>query len=272
MRFLKIARRPAAYSERFYAARPELAPLAYDEQFAAYCADFFGQVDSWSYYMKRAGIDATDIIGGVEPLDRAWWRKYRDAAPFPAAGIFEEQIRQHSPDVLFLEAIESFSPKEIESFRRVIGKTSIIAGMTGTDLRSNPALMAVDVVFSCMKGLVAFLAAAGRQAAFLPHSFDPRILANFPNPASRTDEVHFVGNFMTGSHMHDFRLQVVKRLVAEHGLKIYSSYDTSLPRAVARYARRSGLLCRADGQSCARWRNCPAPLEAGKLAAPCSTR
>lgn len=236
MRFLKITRRPIPYITGFYAARPGLETADYATQFAAHCSDFYGLADSWAQALRAQGVDATGLICGTEPLDRAWWQQHRSGRPFDADQVLTEQLKEYRPDVLFLEGIDVFPATEIAHFRTVLPPDSFICGLTGTDLRANPALYVLDAVFSCMKGLVHDLHKMGKRAYFLPHGFEAGVLEHFPDPPVITEPANITGSFISGSHMHNFRIQVAERLIADHGISIYSNYEKSWAKTFARYA------------------------------------
>lgn len=237
MLFLKIARRPAWYSQSFYTRDAGLSEQDYTEQFSKICGDFFGPVDTWSTVLNAKGLEAVDLIGGIHALDKAWLMSHDQPTALSGFDVLKAQIKFYDPDVLFLEGIEVFSDKEIEAFRSIIRKSAKICGLTGTDIRSKAALYSLDAVFSCMKGLVFDLNNRGTSAFFLPHSFDPRILEHFPEQKSERETVNMIGNFVSGSHMHDFRVSVAEQLIRDHGMKVYSNYEKNKLRALSRYSK-----------------------------------
>jgi spore maturation protein CgeB len=243
MKFLKIARRPAWYSDALYAGAPEMMSASFDNQFRWYCGDFFGPADTWQTYLPNDGLDARDLICGVGPMDKAWWAEF-GSGPM-SNSIIPVQIKHYKPELLFLEGIESFTNAEIDAFRDVLPLGTPVAGLTGTDIRTNPSLRAVDIVFTCMKELASEIKSEGGAAYFLPHSFDPRILAQFPNQRVIVEPINFIGNLVSGNHMHDERRKTVEAVAAGCSLSVYSNLERNLGRALGRYAMASGAYALA---------------------------
>lgn len=237
LRFLKLARRPAWYSNDFYRKNSDLAGEAYPLQFSRFCGDFFGPVDTWSVVLTKMGIEAVDLICGVPELDAAWVKAHDQSPGLSQLELLKVQIKFYDPDVLFLEGIEVFSQEEIEAFRSYIKPSAKVCGLTGTDIRSKPTLYQLDAVFSCMKGLVSDLNSQNKAAYFLPHSFDPRILKQFADKPQPTEPVNMIGNFVSGSHMHDFRVAVAEQLIADHNMVIYSNYEKHIHKAFLRFSK-----------------------------------
>ncbi len=226
MKFVKIARRPAFYSRQLYAKSSDAALLPYSEQKDWYCSDFFGPVDTWETYLPEAGYDATDIINGVPELDAAWYRENEGAYLSEPMAVLAAQLKSLRPDILFLEAIESFTNVEIEVIRSWLPDLKLLAGMTGTDIRTNPALYAVDAVFTCMPQLVEELKNQGKPAYYLPHSFDPRVLKKIDVKREIDEDIVFLGNIIPGAHLHDYRREVLETIANFQPCTIYSDQNT----------------------------------------------
>jgi len=240
MRLLKIARRPAAYWQALYAETPEAARLDFAAQKRRLCADFYGPVDIWETYLCRAGHDATDLLTGIAPLDAAWRNETGSTAEGFALTL--EQVAAHGPDVLVLEAIQSWSVAEIEALREKLPRGGVVLGVTGTDIRHLPQLRMVDCVMTCMKGLVADLAREGRNAVLLPWWFDRRVLDALGPRAGALRPLTFVGGLDPGPHMHDDRLRLLRRLAGTVEIDIHAPVETRLTRILARYLPTSAAF------------------------------
>jgi spore maturation protein CgeB len=240
MRLLKIAKRPQRYWATVYAQNPGLDTSVETVQRAAFCSDFYGPVDSWEYWLRRTGVDAHDVFLGITPMDTAWWRENGSGAQPAAFDLVIERIRRLAPDVLVLEGLEGFSKTEVARLRTASPTIKVVAGLTGIELLHNPVIGTVDVILSCMKGQVATLKNAGKQAVVLAHAFDPRILQALGVSDGPAETINFVGNVVSGSHMHDERRRALEALIVKAGLVIYTDVEALTSIDVLRQARLSG--------------------------------
>jgi len=247
MRVVKLCKRPQRYWKAFYADRPGLDAADAASQRAALCADFFGPVDSWESSLRNLGVDAHDIFAGIAPMDAAWWREYGAGAQPAPLGVASERIGRLAPDVIIIEGLEGFTPAEVATLRAASPTIRLVAGITGIELMHNRVLGAVDLVLSCMKGQVAALCERGQQAVVLPHAFDPRILGRLGPRRAPQDAINFVGNVVSGSHMHDERRRALEALVTTVGLAVYTDVQALNSSDFKRQAKLQAAYWSAHG-------------------------
>ncbi|MCK7527363.1 MAG: hypothetical protein MZV64_62045 [Ignavibacteriales bacterium] len=78
------------------------------------------------------------------------------------------------------------------------------------------SLAACDFVFSCSEHFLAQLKSAGIKCYRLNHAFELSLLTqineknNYPN-----NDFLFVGSFFPGSELHDMRMKIIEKLLAE---------------------------------------------------------
>ncbi|MBL6939870.1 MAG: glycosyltransferase [Alphaproteobacteria bacterium] len=237
MRIVKIARRAKSYWTQLYASWPGAVDLPYKEQKAWFCSDFFGPVDIWETYLRKAGHDATDIISGIDPLDAAWTREH--GSNETGFELLLRQVKALDPEVVVLEAIQSFTLKEIGTLRDQLPKMRALIGVTGYDLRNQPELAAVDVVLTCMPNQVEFVRSAGGKSVLFPWWFDPRILERLPQERTVNYNLSFIGSLDPGPHIHDDRVAFLKRLSAEVDMTIFAAVEKRLWPLALRFASTS---------------------------------
>jgi hypothetical protein len=236
MRIAKIARRPEGYWRARYAADPSAADLPHDAQRAWLFADFFGPVDTWERHLRAAGHDAHDVLCGIGPLDRAWLAERGGGEP--DAALFLRRVRELSPEVVILEAIQSWTADEIQAFRGIPGVRAVV-GVTGTDIRHLRQLRLVDAVMTCMPDLVDDLRAGGGRAVLLPWWFDRRVLDALPEPRTVDAELTFVGSLDPGPHMHDERLSLLRAVARAVPIRVHSNLVADPAAVAARFAATS---------------------------------
>jgi hypothetical protein len=134
MRIVRLMHFSNEYVRRRYAADPRLAELPYEDQKRRIFSDFFGFADSWEYWLRRAGIEATDVPLGIAPLDAAFEREHgcSEAGTDLAAAI--AVLRHYVPDVLFLSSIEYWTSKRVAILRAAVPSIRAVLGMAGVDI------------------------------------------------------------------------------------------------------------------------------------------
>src|SRR5215470_15052599 len=113
MRIVRLMHFSNEYVRLRYGADPELNRLPYEQQKRRIFADFYSFADSWEYWLRRAGIDATDVPLGIAPLDAAFEREYGSVAGGADLAAPIAVLRRLAPDVLFLSSIEYWTAERI---------------------------------------------------------------------------------------------------------------------------------------------------------------
>jgi spore maturation protein CgeB len=240
MRIVRLVTYPRAYIRQLYERRPALADLDWAEQAHAVFSDFFSMADSWGYWLRRAGIDALDVLCGVPALDAAYRRQFPDAVgSTDPVGAVAAVLRALEPDLLFLSAVENWTPEEIAALRRGAPSVRAVLGMAGVDVYHWPAVRALDAFVTCLKGLAASLREEGVRAFHMPHAFDPRILDRL-GPAEKTTDFAFFGNIHPGGQWHDDRRRLLDALAERCGLVAYTAHAATDRRLIAKRLLQTG--------------------------------
>jgi spore maturation protein CgeB len=283
MRIVRLMHFSKEYVRLRYAADAKLDQLPYEEQKRRIFSDFYSFADSWEYWLRRAGIEATDVPLGIAPLDAAFEREYGSAAASADLAVPIAVLRRLAPNLLFLSSIEYWTAERVAKLRTAVPSIRAVLGMAGVDVYHLPVLRQVDVLLTCMKGLAARLCADGAAAFFMPHAFDPRILEHIPSSGPRA-QFAFFGNVHSGAHWHDMRRAVLETLVEHCGLTVYSSSAPQSMISPTRYLKLSAahwagrLLQRFPGvlaalpfgaslRRAAEWPSAPSRSHSARLAA-----
>src|SRR5215470_198068 len=146
MRIVRLMHFSNEYVRLRYGADPKLAQLPYEQQKQRIFSDFYSFADSWEYWLRRAGIDATDVPLGIVPLDAAFEQEYGPAAASADLAAPIAALRRLAPDVLFLSSIEYWTPERIAKVRTAVPSIRAVLGMAGVDVYHLPVLRQVDVL------------------------------------------------------------------------------------------------------------------------------
>ena len=138
-----------------YAANPQLAAGAYDQQRQSLLDQGFGTSDFYSRHLRALGHDVEDLIVNCTPLQSTWARAHR--VPFSALAlglpqrllrlpligpplsalpglvhIAVEQIKRFRPDVLYCQDLWFLAPAQLAALRPhvrlIVGQIARIKG------------------------------------------------------------------------------------------------------------------------------------------------
>jgi hypothetical protein len=247
MRIVKIARRPKSYWQDLYDGAPHMREAEEARQRAWLCQDFFGPVDSWEYWLRKKGFEAHDIFTGIAPMDDAWARENGFRPHAHAQELLCHRLSSLRPEVLVLEGIEGFTGEMIDRYRDSAPSIRLVAGWSGIDVRHHPSLKALDLFFTCMKDQARELTDRGLRTSLLPHAFDHRILDALGPREPPPETLNFVGNIISGAHMHDNRARAIEALVQQAGLRVYTNVEALRNPPLLRVAKLSAAYWSAVG-------------------------
>lgn len=183
---------PAFLSEN-YERNPEMAARTYREQLDNLLKCRFGDSDFYSHSMGVRGWKAVDIIPNCKPLQKRWAKEET-----VSGGLFDilvAQVRQLSPDVLYIQDMSIGTRRLIEAVRPFVG---LMVGQIACPMAGSTYFPGFDIIFSSFPHYVAEFRKQGLTAFYQPLAFDPRVLANIGRP-ERDLSVTFIGG-VSGHH------------------------------------------------------------------------
>jgi len=263
MKIVKFSMLPVSFTGP-YLAEHATAGIDWQTLTTLLFGEFFGPVDSWQYWLRQLGLDATDILYGTPEVDAAWARANgRPSVSGEDIAVAEALARQ--PDVMVLQGFENRSLAFIARLRDAAPRARLV-GMAGVDIRGRAHAGAADLLFSCMRENVDFVVANGGHAEHLMHAFDERILARVGS-VERRPVAAFVGSIESGAHLHDARRTMLETVTREVPVWMYSPHEPpALPMAV-RTAKLAAARIGARGWAAVPGRLGIAPPPALALAA-----
>jgi hypothetical protein len=185
-------------------------------------------------------LDATDVLVGVPELDAAFAREHEGApGPGDPIGTAGAVLRRMEPDLLFLSAVEFWTPEQILALKAQAPSVRAALGMAGVDVYHWPAVRVLDGFVTCLKGLAASLREEGVAAFHMAHAFDPRLLERLGTVEKSTDFAFF-GNIFPGGQWHDERRRLLDALADRCGLVAYTAHPGADRSMTARRLLQTG--------------------------------
>jgi spore maturation protein CgeB len=224
MRLLKLGVYYPTYLEQFYVRRPGLAAEPYAAQHAALMDDCFGSSDFWTKALSGLGYETCDLTANAEPMQKAWAAE-RGLAFEETSWLFEitaAQVKDFRPDVVIVADYSTVTARFLRRLRDECPSLRLILGWCGAPYRDGSVFSECDVVLSCVPELVAHFREEGRRSRHVNHAFEPRVLEKLGAPAAPAADFVFLGSIIKSDHFHLEREKILRRLVEETNLQIWS--------------------------------------------------
>ncbi len=236
VRLQKIRTYYSNYLKRFYADRPGLAHLSYDEQFRALMDNCFGAADFWTKPLAELGYETFETISNVEALQQRWAaekevEKNSDADNW-LLEITARQVKWFSPTVLFVADYVTFNHAFLRQLRADNPSIRCIVGWCGAPYPDAAVFHEYDIVLSCVPELVADFRAQGHRAFHVNHAFAPQILEKIDTERTPTTDFAFLGSIVKAHGFHNERERLLTALVEATDLQIWAEVQS--PAASAR--------------------------------------
>jgi hypothetical protein len=217
-----------AYVSQFYGRRPQLELESYETQLAALDADAFGWSGAWPQALKPRGIEVTEILCNVGPLQRGWaWEHDRNLlAGWDLRPIAIEQAKAAKPDVLFFDHGDE---RMLEEIKREVPGLRLVVGWVGGTIPQSHAWASFDLLLTCAPESVDWMRERGAAAELLQHGFNDAVVPQL-KPGPRNTDVGFFGQIVTSGSFHGKRERFLLQLIdAGLPLAIHSpSYDVGV--------------------------------------------
>lgn len=236
MRVLKLSTLPSSYTSQLLSKLNQKDRSWAGLTNAIFC-DFFGPVDSWQYWLRELGVDATDVLYGTPAVDAAWCVENGQeiaAGDDVAIGI----ARSMEPDIIVIQGFERVLPTFVRALRDAVSNVRIV-GFAGVDIRTRPQLDEIDMLFSCMRENIDFVTKRGGRAQLLRHAFDERILTRLKLEQKKICAT-FIGSLESGAHLHDERRRILHKVCGIAPVHMYTAPEQPLLESISRTAKLVG--------------------------------
>ncbi|WP_265552233.1 glycosyltransferase family protein [Trichlorobacter lovleyi] len=171
-----------------YARHPDLQDQDYQTQLASLLGTRLGDSDFYSRGMELSGWEANELIVNALPLQLAWLRENRSTAT-DSIEILCDQIRQISPDVIYLQDLSLATSRLLTAIRSHV---RLICGQIASPLPPDACLEQIDLIFSSFPHFVQRFRQQGLTAYYQPLAFEPRVLERL-HGKSRCYPLTFIG-------------------------------------------------------------------------------
>ena len=216
--------------ERQYLTRinPNWLSQSYLEQKAIWDAQFYVYGDSLSYWMKRRGNEAMDIVVDSISLQSSWARERNIDISTDTWRLdtILAQIGMYKPDVLYLQDIHAIPAnvrKDLKIIFPFIKVIVIFRGYPGGNLSYLANFCDADLLLVGAPQLVDKFSQLGSEAHLVYHSFDHRInrfLGKVPD--ENKIPFSFIGTLGFGSPEHQERANLLNMISTASDLTVYS--------------------------------------------------
>jgi len=234
MRFLRITTNYPSYLNQFYTRNSDLKNKAYSSQHQQLIEDCFGWSDFWSHSMEPLGYQGKDCLANAEYLQKAWAKEnnINFAEKYWIEEILLAQVKDYSPNVLFIDDYASFTKIFIDDLRQECSSIKLIIGWCGAPFIDNSIFSSYDIVLSNILEFVQVFRDQGRKAEYVKHAFDSRILSKINCDQPKSVNFSFIGSIFKGSGYHLQREQFIKELVKKTDLEIWSDLSLSSAKEI----------------------------------------
>lgn len=224
MRLAHITTYYPNYLEQFYAKHQQIKHKDYTAQYAALMSDFYGWADSWALALGKIGYEVMGIVGNALPAQKAWARERSilyDKKKW-LTDIVMHQIKNFAPEVIFVNDYVTYRREFLENLKIICPSVRIIIGWCSTPYSDDSVFKAYDLILSCHPGMAELFRKNGFRCECMPNAFDPRILDKIDRASAGTCDFSFMGSIIKISGFHNERERILKRLIEETGLEIWS--------------------------------------------------
>ena len=200
MKFLQILTFYEKTLADFYARKPHLAKIGFDEQMAGLTNDA-GGAHIIAPYMGKSGYDAQVVIANCEPAQKQWAREHdigvEHAEKNWMPGIAQKQVEFFKPDILYLSDPLTFDSHFIRSLS---WKPSLICGWRASSIPANTDWTTFDLILSNVRGCLSQALERGAKTSEYFHPGFPETMAEAVKDTPHTHDLVFAGGLQDWCH------------------------------------------------------------------------
>jgi spore maturation protein CgeB len=243
MRLIRITTNYPTYLKQFYEQRHELEAQPYAVQYQTLMADCFMWADFWTDTLGQLGYEVWEPVANAEPMQKAWAKEHgvSYAEETWLTDILTAQVKAFRPDVLFVFDYNSFSGEFLDFLRHECPSVKLVLGWCGAPYSDSRIFKSFDVVLSNIPLLIESFQKAGHISRYMCHAFEPKILQQLNQNPTQEIAFSFIGSVVKGKGYHNQRENLLKTLVLNSDLQIFSDIKQASKQELYMLALKQGL-------------------------------
>lgn len=223
-----------AFLNSFY-VKHDTGNLSYSKNKALLLEQLFGTADSYSYYFKKLGHNAEDLIINDEILQRKWagenglklsgpniLSKLQSlpyinrfiGSPSWIQEIALAQIQQYKPDIVYMQNLSVFNPMALKEIKK---HCKLLVGQIASPAPDEKHLKCFDLIITSFPHFVSKFKKLGINSEYQKLAFDTRAL-KIVGKQKRIYDVTFVGSF---SPYHSGGTKVLEEIARQTPVNIW---------------------------------------------------
>ena len=224
MRLIRITTNYPAYLQKFYRDHSWLREQPYTVQYRALMDDCFGWADFWTYALGKLGHEVWEPVGNAESQQRAWAQEQgiRYDESNWLTHITAAQVKHFQPDVLFVNDYYTYTREFLDFLRSECPSIRLVIGWCGAPYVDASVFKAYDVVLSNISSLVEHFRGNSHRSEHMRHAFEPRVLDKIQPDSQGAIPFSFSGSIFKGEGLHNERERLLKYVVQNSCLQIWS--------------------------------------------------
>lgn len=230
MKIAKLIYLYPAYIKSFYKKYPKVIRLDYKDHLRRLEYDAFGHADAWTNPLISLGYKTTNFIANNFYLQRKW--AFENNLKFNSNNwqfeILLAQIKNFSPDILYITGHNSFNKKWIEEIKLSCSSIKFSILWCGAPFSDPEIFSSVDLTLSDTPEIIEKITDMGYSAKHLNHAFDRRILDRINLETPPKYDFTFVGSIARRKEYHCRREEILRAVASKTNLNLFSPNQVSL--------------------------------------------
>lgn len=204
----------------------------YNVQLSTMLDESYSTHSAWQSVLKRRGHECLTCLAGTLPLEESWVAENgRASRRIPSSWqVVIEQVARFQPDIVYCNTSNDYSTGFTDAIRCHVKSVQAIIGYAGSYTFDAQRLSKYDAVITCSHDLEEIMQEHGLNVFYIPHAFDSNVDRLIgPLSAPQVNKVVFSGNLVRRGGLHLDRERLLKAVVAQLPIAIYTQAGEQSP-------------------------------------------
>lgn len=211
-RLFEISSYYPKYLEYFYRKNGSLENLDYNEHLRLILDDCFAECNFIHPELQRLGVETKFVIYNDNNLQYKW-DSIPNSTPFD---IVCRQIKDFSPDVLYISDMGIFSKDELLQLKAICGKNCKFVGWHFSVVSTYGEVLSLfDQIYTGSKYIQTLIQAYCPNTKLLYHAFETALNSKLPQ-VKQKNEIVFPGSIFIGENIHNNRVDMFTEMFKQH--------------------------------------------------------